>query len=64
MSRREVQRWKSGGLTVFAADRIAAALNTHPVELWGLAAWNAAQADHAAFLNIDDLDVDDLEVFA
>lgn len=35
MARRTVVRWKSGGVPLAQADRVAAALGRHPSEIWG-----------------------------
>jgi hypothetical protein len=34
VSRRTIIRWRKDGLTVWAADRAAAALAVHPYEIW------------------------------
>lgn len=51
VTRRSVQRWKHDGLSVLDADRVAAALDTHPAELWGGSVWNHAQLVHEDFLD-------------
>lgn len=53
VSRRTVIRYKTAGLTIYAADELACALDTHPGELWGLDAWGLACAVHDDLVEVD-----------
>lgn len=46
VDRRVVHRWAREGLTIDRADQLAAALDLHPILVWGVAAWNAAVEAH------------------
>lgn len=40
-----VRRWQKRGLTIKAADQVAAALDEHPVVIWGPEWWEGLQDD-------------------
>ncbi len=59
INHRQVHRWRAeGGLTLFAADRVACALNVHPLLLWpewGEVVVDLEAEEQFALLGIEDV---------
>lgn len=55
-SRRAVHRMKRDGLSLNVADEVAVALGAHPIEVWGVDAWNHAQLVHEDALGLEEID--------